>query len=112
MIFDESNHKKTLHALLEQYRKTGASFGKIGHLAEIPLFTDSRLTRMMQLADFVAYAVFRRYEHGDSSYLDIILPKFQQSGGKLHGLMHLNANRDGCYCPACITRRRDKVPVS
>ena len=105
MVFDESDHEKTLHALVEQYRSTGASFGRVRHLAEIPMFTDSRLTRMLQIADLVAYATFRRYEHGDSRYLDIILHKFHQTGGKIHSLMHLNRNKDNCFCPGCMSRR-------
>jgi hypothetical protein len=108
MVFDESNHEKTLHALIEQYRNTGASFGRVRRLAEIPMFTDSRLTRMLQIADLVAYAVFRRYEHGDSKYLDIILHKFHQTGGKIHSLMHLNRNKDSCFCPGCMSRRSAK----
>jgi len=69
------------------------------------MFTDSKLTRMLQWADFVAYAVFRRYEHSDSALLDRIIGKFAQSGGVLHGLVHLLANYQECYCPACVTRR-------
>jgi hypothetical protein len=105
MIFDECNHRATLHALMAQYRSTGASWGKVRHLAEIPMFTDSRLTRMLQIADFVAYAVFRRYEHGDSQFLDKIIHRFDQSGGILHGLAHLCTNRQTCFCPACASRR-------
>jgi hypothetical protein len=105
MVFDESNHQKTLHALLAQFRTTGASFGRIRHLAEIPMFTDSRLTRMLQIADLVAYAAFRRYEHSDAKYFDMILHKFHQTGGKLHSLVHLNRNHDNCFCPGCMSRR-------
>lgn len=105
MIFDESNHEKTLQALLAQFRTTGASFGRIRHLAEIPMFTDSRLTRMLQIADLVAYAAFRRYEHSDAKYFDLLLPKFHQTGGKLHSLVHYNRNRDTCFCPSCMSRR-------
>jgi Protein of unknown function (DUF3800) len=105
MIFDQCNHQATLHALLAEYRTTGASWGRVRHLAEIPMFTDSRLTRMLQLADFVAYAVFRRYQSGDSKFLDKILKRFDQSGGRLHGLVHLVARHEECFCPACVTRR-------
>jgi hypothetical protein len=106
MIFDQSAHQKTLHSLVAEYRSSGASWGgKVKHLAEIPMFTDSKLTRMLQWADFVAYAVFRRYQHADSSFLDRIVGKFQHSGGILHGLVHLSGNRQECYCPACATRR-------
>lgn len=105
MIFDQTGQDKTLHALLRQYRTTGASFGRVKHLAEIPLFTDSRLTRMLQLADCVAYAVFRYYERKDMQLMDQILRKFHESGGKLHGLIHLVADYQSCFCPACMTRR-------
>ena len=105
MIFDQSNHYRTLHALLDRFKKTGARFGRIKHLAEVPMFVDSKLSRVLQLADFVAYAVFRRYERGDSSFLDLIIPKFDEAAGKLHGLVHLVANYKNCFCPACVTRR-------
>ena len=105
MIFDQNDHEKTLRPVMAQYRSTGATWGRVKNLAEIPMFTDSRLTRMLQIADFVAYAVFRRYQHGDANLLDRIIPKFDQSGGKLHGLVHLVSNRQDCYCPSCVTRR-------
>ena len=106
MIFDQSRHEKTIHALLSEFRTTGASFGKVKHLAEIPMFTDSKLTRMLQLADFVAYAVFKRYQRQDSRFLDKIINRFDQAGGRLHGLVHLVANYQDCFCPACLTRRK------
>jgi len=105
MIFDQTAHQKTLHSLVAEYRKTGASWGRVKHLAEVPMFTDSKLTRMLQWADFVAYSVFRRYQHSDSALLDKIIGKFSHSGGVLHGLVHLIANYQECYCPACVTRR-------
>ena len=105
MIFDQSRHEKTLQALLAQYRTTGASFGKVRHLAEVPLFTDSKITRVLQIADFVAYAIYRRYESADAQFLDMIMPRFCESAGKLHGLMHINLNHHACFCQPCLSRR-------
>jgi hypothetical protein len=105
MIFDQSRHEKTVQALLTQYRTTGASFGKVRHLAEVPLFTDSKITRMLQLADFVAYAIYRRYESSDAQFFDIILPRFTESAGKLHGLVHLTARFRECFCQPCFSHR-------
>jgi len=105
MIFDQSRHEKTVQGLLTQYRTTGANFGKVRHLAEVPLFTDSKITRMLQLADFVAYAIYRRYESSDAQFLDIILPRFTESAGKLHGLVHLNARFRECFCQPCFSHR-------
>lgn len=109
MIFDESRHEKTVQMLMSGYRTTGASFGRVKHLAEVPLFTDSKITRMLQLADFVAYAVFKNYERSDAQFFNTILKRFHQSGGKLHGLFHLTARHQECYCPACLTRRASSV---
>jgi len=105
MIFDQSRHEKTVQALMTQYRTTGASFGKIRHLAEVPLFTDSKITRMLQLADFVAYALYKRYESSFAQFFDMIIPRFYEAGGKIHGLIHLNLNHKTCYCPGCFSRR-------
>ncbi len=110
VIFDQSAQAKTLHSLVTEFRSTGARWGeRVKHLAEIPMFTDSKLTRMLQWADFVAYAAFRRYQHADSALLDRIVKKFSHSGGVLHGLVHLVSNYEDCYCPACATRRTRAV---
>jgi hypothetical protein len=105
MIYDQSKHEKTVQALMTQYRTTGASFGRVKRLAEVPLFTDSKMTRMLQLADFVAYAIFRNYESADVRFLNIIMKRFYQDAGRLHGLCHLISNYQECYCAACLTRR-------
>lgn len=105
IIFDESRHEKTVQLLMAQYRTTGASFGRVKHLAEVPLFTDSKITRMLQLADFVSYAIFKRYERNDTEFLDRILPRFSSSGGRIHSLIHLTPNHHECFCPPCLSRR-------
>jgi hypothetical protein len=109
MIFDQSRHEKTVQALMTEFRTTGASFGRVRHLAEVPVFTDSKTTRMLQLADFIAYAIYRRFESGDTQFFDRIVPRFQQSGGILHGLVHLNSDHHQCYCQACLTRRNSRT---
>jgi hypothetical protein len=110
MIFDESRHEKTVQMLMGQYRTTGASFGRVKHLAEVPLFTDSKITRMLQLADFVAYALFKRYERSDTAFLDMILPRFSSSGGRLHSLFHITSKHWECFCPPCLSRRAGARP--
>jgi hypothetical protein len=105
MIFDQSRHEKTVQALMTQYRTTGASFGRVKRLAEVPLFTDSKITRMLQLADFIAYALYRRYESSDAQFFDMILPTFHEGSGILHGLVHLNSDFRTCFCPGCLSRR-------
>lgn len=109
IIFDSSRHESTLQKLLLEYRRSGTRFGKLKHFSEVPLFTDSKATRNLQLADLIAHALFRRYERSDTRWLDRIISKFDTSSdGSVHGLVHMTTNRHNCPCPACLTRRMAK----
>jgi len=52
----------------------------------------------VQLADQVAYSVFRRYNTGDAQYIDIIASRFDEAEGVYHGLSHKHADRLNCTC--------------
>ncbi len=104
IILDKSTMETTLQSLAVNFRSIGTRWGIMKKLAEVPLFVDSRATRLIQLADHVAYAVFRRYEAQDANYLDPILFKFDAEEGKIHGLIHLPRSFEGCLCPACMSR--------
>jgi len=97
--------KEEFRALWTDYIGGGTRWGRFHNLTDIPFFADSCATRMLQLADFCSYAVYRRYESGDTSYLDKIIDRFDQTGGVIHGLFHLTANHRSCWCPACSSRR-------
>ena len=58
MIFDKSTYESTLQGLATDFRTIGHSWGFLRNLAEVPLFLDSRASRLIQLADLVAYAIF------------------------------------------------------
>lgn len=103
IVFDENSHETSLQKLANKFRCSGTRWGAIRDLAEVPLFVNSKASRLIQIADHIAYAVFRRYEAKDTSYLDIILPKFDASGGIIHGLAH-KTGEPNCLCPACMSR--------
>jgi hypothetical protein len=108
LVFDESRLEKRALALTNQYMTTGTKWGRLRRLTDVPYFASSSTTRMLQLADFVTYAVFRRYEYGDSKYLDIILPRFDEDSGTIYGLVHLSRGFASCLCPACMSRRASR----
>jgi hypothetical protein len=104
MILDNSRYEDRLKQLLVTYRATGTRFGTVYNLPECPVFTASHTTRMLQLADFCSWAVFRRYERGDTSNLDKIISKFDTTDSIIHGLVHLTTDRT-CTCTYCLTRK-------
>lgn len=86
IIFDKSTYETTIQNLATDFRTIGHTWDVLRNLAEVPLFLDSRASRLIQLADLVAYAAFREYEHNDSQFFSIIRSRLDQEGGIVHGL--------------------------
>ena len=105
VILDKSAHETTLQQMSVEFRTLGTRWGVIRNLADTPLFVDSRASRVIQLADHVAYSVFRRYQARDTQYLDLIDSKFDSEDGIVHGLAHKEPGNPGCMCIACLSRR-------
>ena len=105
IIFDESRYEARLQILLSHYRDTGTRFGKVKNFADVPFFADSKSTRLLQLADLVAYAIFRRYERSQTWLFDRLINKFDTENGIIHGLVHLSRDYLSCTCPSCLSRR-------
>jgi len=89
IIFDKSAYETTIQNLATNFRKIGHTWGVIRNLAEVPLFIDSRASRLIQLADLVSYAIYRHYEKNDSQFYSIIAHKIDNDGKQLHGLCEL-----------------------
>ena len=105
IILDESAHETTLQDMARRFRTLGTQWNVIRNIVDVPLFVDSKASRCVQVADHIAYAVFRRYECGDASYLDLFLHRFEFDGRVLHGLCHKQVGNPNCMCPACLSRK-------
>lgn len=104
IILDESANETTLQRLSRDFRDVGHRWGKLHNIAEVPLFVDSRATRMVQLADLIAYALRQYYEKNEPRYFDLISGSFDREGDVCHGLTHYMPRDAGCPCPACRAR--------
>lgn len=106
VIIDNCSFKSGLQNLATQIRIAGNRWGGYTrNICEIPLFVDSKAARIVQLADHIAYAVFRRYNANDITYFNQIENRFDQYNGVMCGLVHKQTVNRSCTCPACITRR-------
>ncbi|WP_302850064.1 DUF3800 domain-containing protein [Sphaerospermopsis torques-reginae] len=86
IIFDKSTYETTIQSLAIDFRTIGYQWGVIRNFAEVPLFLDSKASRLIQLADIIAYYIFRYFEKGDNTFYSIIEPRFDAEGGIVHGL--------------------------
>jgi hypothetical protein len=114
IVMDESKHEKPLQALARNFRSNGAKWGQFRNLAEVPLFVDSKATRLIQLADLVAWSTFRKYEYADGRFFDPLIPRFDTDGGVIHGLYHMRGTtiNTPCHCPACMSREANRGRVT
>lgn len=98
-------HREQYRESFTEFKKRGTAFqGRLKNIIDIPYFAGRLDTRMIQLADFTAHAVFRYYNHQDASYFQQILPRFDRRD-PLHppdGLKHYT--REVCSCEACKWR--------
>jgi len=91
-----------------EWRAAAGNIGQLRNLADVPLFADSRATRLLQVADLVSYALFRRYSPGvaDYSYFERIWPGFHTENGVIHGCVHYSPSygQGSCSCESCQMR--------
>jgi len=105
LVVDEHAMADSMRRIARDFRRDGyAKTGSV-YLIEGPHFVSSATSRCMQLADHVAYSVFRRFNAQDNNYLNVVLNRFQSDGCVLNGLRHLRADKDNCTCPCCLTIR-------
>lgn len=86
IVFDEATYESSIQALARDFRTVGHSWGVLRNLAEVPLFLDSKASRLIQLADLVAYALIRHFSNGDSQFYQPIQRRFDREGAVTHGL--------------------------
>ena len=108
MVVHDRNRQKerAIQDLAARWQRTGA---RLDTLAHVPLFTDSRSSRLVQAADFIASALWRYYglTSPGSTEAEPLWPLVDTDRGMLSGVIHLTPDyRSGvCTCPPCASRR-------
>lgn len=82
IILDKSAQETRLQSLATEFRTLGHQWGITRNLVDVPLFVDSTATRIIQYADLVSYALWRKFEQEDDEFFDAISGFF--SRGSLH----------------------------
>lgn len=91
VVFDKASYETTIQSLATDFRTLGHGQGIIRNLAEVPLFLDSKASRLIQAADLIAYGIFRYFEKGDDRFFPLIEPRFHRVGVVVHGFTHVKA---------------------
>jgi hypothetical protein len=87
VIFDKSTEELTIQRLSNLFTHIGHQWGKrLNNFAEVPLFLDSKMSRLIQLADLIAFSIFRYFEYNDDAYFSVIKNCFDADEKAIHGL--------------------------
>ena len=91
--------------VMRNYHRIGTSWATIGKIIETPMFVDSELTSMVQLADVCAYATRRYFERNETDLFDRIKSRIDRNHGRLVGMRHFTSKFQ-CKCPICVSHGR------
>ena len=108
VIHDKRKFESDVQGWTGAWRRAAGRIGKLTHLADVPLFADSKASRLIQAADFVAWGLNRFYgDTKDERWIKIVWQRFDKADGVMHGLIHVTPDfrTGGCGCPPCLSRR-------
>jgi hypothetical protein len=104
LIHDNNETVAKKHTeLMKKFHETGTLWKKILHIIETPLFVDSNLTNMVQIADLCAYALRRYLENGENTLFDLIFQRADKIYAKTVGVRHYSDS--GCDCKICKSHK-------
>lgn len=86
IIFDKHKAESDIQKMAHDFKSQGHEWGKLKNFAEVPLFLDSRASRLIQLADMISYSLFRKYEANDDRFCRVFEKCYDAEGGVVHGL--------------------------
>lgn len=94
-IFDKSKMENQYQNWSKIYQTLGNQWKeKLNNFAEVPLFLDSEMSRSLQVADLIAFALFRNFEYDDDTYYSIIKDCFDKEKNQQHGLYLLKSKEE------------------
>ncbi len=96
-----------LTKLTREYHKVGTFYRRIKNIIETPLFVDSSLTSMIQMADICAYSLRRFIENDETELWNLVKSRVDKMSGVDVGLRHYTGRRQ-CKCVLCQAHGRNK----
>jgi hypothetical protein len=107
LIHDNNETVSKKHTkLMKEFHHVGTLWTTtITHIIETPLFVDSQLTSMVQIADLCSYVLRRYLENSEDRLFDLIFRiADRKSDGTVVGVRHFTG--PDCKCKICIAHRK------
>jgi hypothetical protein len=112
VIHDKRVIERDVQGWVDTWRNVAGRIGTLTHFTDVPLFSDSRASRLIQAADFISWSLWRYYgPSDDESWVRPLWSEFDNANGKMHGLIHVvpGFRHGACGCPPCASRLSSSV---
>jgi len=111
LIHDNNETVAKKHTeLMKQFHQEGTLWTRRKSDQITPLFVDSQLTSMVQIADVCAYALRRYLENGEEELFDLIFQRADRKDGIVVGVRHFT--KSGCSCKICSAHKKAALASS
>jgi hypothetical protein len=97
LIHDNNETVAKKHTrMMKEFLYHGTFWRTIEKIIETPLFVNSELTCMIQIADILCYALRRYLEYGETDLIDRFKSRFDKRKNEIVGVHHLAPQNCGC----------------
>jgi hypothetical protein len=104
LIHDNNETVARKHTeMMRHFHNAGTFWTQISNIIETPLFVNSELTSMVQIADVGAYALRRYLENGEENLFTHIFTRADKRENVVVGVRHFT--NTSCACKICSTHR-------
>ncbi|MDR1838066.1 MAG: DUF3800 domain-containing protein [Treponema sp.] len=104
LIHDNNETVAKKHTeLMKTFHEKGTFWKDISNIIETPLFVNSNLTSMIQIADLCAYAIRRYLENNEIDLFNYVFQRVDINNGRRVGIRHFPGS--GCMCKICQSHK-------
>ncbi len=104
LIHDNNQNISKKHTkLMRHYHQSGTLWTELNNIIETPLFVDSKLTSMVQIADLCGYAIRRYLENQETDLFDLIFRRADRKNDVVVGVRHFTHH--SCTCTICLNHK-------
>jgi hypothetical protein len=109
LIHDNNETVAQKHTeMMKRFHQNGTLWTKVKNIIETPLFVDSQLTSMVQIADVCGYSLRRYLENGEEELFDLIFQRADRKDNIVVGIRHFT--KPDCTCKICSAHRKATNP--
>lgn len=110
LIHDNNETVAKKHTeLMKGFHHKGTLWTSVKNIIETPLFVNSELTSMVQIADLCAYALRRYLENDEENLFDLVFKRADRKDNIVVGLRHFSDPK--CSCKICSAHKKPTIQI-